>query len=182
MAKGSRKTKPATTAENKPNTLMPLLNAAFFCERVIQEKDNVLTPYRIIDSLTITPPLDDNILSQIKAINTDKVILPLAHIQFFMVLKSGDAMGERVIRLDTINPSGEKVKGVENVVNFLGGEASLYSYGPFAVRFKTEGLYWYDLKINDKLLTRVPLRIVFETPKRVNQLAEKEIRQLEEKS
>jgi hypothetical protein len=178
MAKGSRKPKaaiPPEPAQNvrltlvhrtpKPNNLMPLVNAALFCERVVAEKDNVLTAVRIVDFLTISPPLEETQLAQLKAINPTIPIQPGITLQLLLVLKSDGAVGERTLRMDTVYPSGKKEKGKENVVNFLGDEGGgVNAQGPYLIKCSEEGLYWYDLKVNGKLLTRIPLRIAFAKP------------------
>jgi hypothetical protein len=79
----------------------------------------------------------------------------------YVAFKTGDAPGDYVIQLTQISPSGVRRKIVEMPVTLLGpGENGINARSVIPILAKEEGLHWYELRLNGKLETRIPLRIV----------------------
>jgi hypothetical protein len=137
----------------------PYLTAAFFCEKVIEEKDGVPSYLRVVDILTVPEPPPEFIGEK------DGVpILPATLINVVIMLKSGEAKGKRTVRIIAIAPSGERTKGLQAEVTLAGGETGAILRGPVPIPITQEGLFWFEVRVDGKFFTRVPLRIVYSKP------------------
>lgn len=140
----------------------PYLAAAVACERVLTEEDGVLSVIRIIDRLIIGaagPEAPDE--------------MPPIPVSFtlLLVLKSGGARGRYSIHLMMEAPSGEPLPTELQLPLLLEGEErGVNLIIPVGITVEQEGLYWVDVWLADplapereeELLTRVPLRIVYQ--------------------
>lgn len=130
----------------------PYVQIATFCERVLQEADGVLSIIRAIDRITIT------------AYGTDvPPELPPAPLQLTLVaaLKSGDARGRHPVTIRTQEPSGRYLEDRSFDVSFDGEERGVNLIIQFQLE-ATEGLYWFDILVNEVELTRVPFRVIYQ--------------------
>lgn len=132
----------------------PHLAAAFFCERVLQEQDGVLSAIRLIDRLTRvqTGP------------QAPPDMEPFAHIlTILIVFKSGQARGRFTVTLQPETPAGVQLDAVDLPVQLSGGEeqgANIVLNIPFT--FEQEGLYWFDVSFEGNLVTRMPMRVLYQ--------------------
>lgn len=129
----------------------PYLAAALLCEKVLVEKDEVLSAIRIVDRIIhtaraeIMPPL-----------NVD--------LRLLLVFKSGPAHGSRNVTVRLAQPSGRVQQPVMLPIFLEGGDGDRGANLLIEVRFQAleDGLYWFDILLNEELITRVPLRIVYQ--------------------
>jgi len=140
----------------------PFVIAAVICERVLVEKDEANTLVRVVDRVTLpptaVPPLSQGQEGKApEPFSTDLIL--------FILLKSGDAKGEYAMRVDTLLPSGREITGNEFKVNFLGGIQGVHARSPLPVYLHESGLHWYSVHLNGKVITRVPLDLVYAPPK-----------------
>jgi len=142
----------------KPKAARPLLMAAFFCENILEEKEGVLTAVRIVDVLKVRIPD----LSGIPEGQPKPTIA--TQIKALLGFKSGEAKGKRTVHLTVVAPSGKRRKTVPTTVTFMGNELGVNIRAQVVVEAEEEGLYWYEVRVDGKLLTRMPLRIVHEKP------------------
>jgi hypothetical protein len=135
----------------------PHLAAAIFCERVIEDKDGVLTAIRMVDRITVTatgpaPPPE-----------MPPTVIDLTAL---ISLKSGDARGRYTIRLRGEAPSGQPLPTADNPVHYEGDERGANLVIRMALQVDLEGLYWFDVlhvdHDNERLLTRMPLRLIYQ--------------------
>ncbi len=132
----------------------PYLQAAIFCERVLQEQDGVLSVIRIVDRLTVTasgpqPP--------------DQMPPTLINLSTVITLKSGFARGSYALRLIPTTPSGKQLRETSVGVLFEGGEdRGVNVLLNIQLQAEEDGLYWFDVLLADQLLTRMPLRLVYQ--------------------
>ncbi len=133
----------------------PYLQMAIFCENVLREADSVISLIRQVDRVTTTAsgpgaPADMPRL-------TYKAHLAIA-------IKSGGARGSREIKLFRERPSG--IRDTEPLLSlsvlFEGEDRGLGIYGPVEMVFDEAGLYWFDLYVDDTLMTRMPLRVIYQ--------------------
>lgn len=132
----------------------PYLLAAFICERVLIEQDGVKSAIRIIDRLTRT----------VAEPNPPDEMQPFDYNCFLFVrLKSGSSIrGVRALRLRVVKPSGESRAAPSTSVLFEGEEdRGVDIVGPMRIRFDQTGIYWFELFFEDRLLTRIPFRVVY---------------------
>src|SRR5688572_17561076 len=94
----------------------PYLTGAFFCERAMFENDGVPSYFRVVDVLSVEKPEPDEMPPK---------MMPVAFIHAVVMLKSGDAEGERTLTIDCITPSGEMRAGNPITVTLLGGEKGI---------------------------------------------------------
>jgi hypothetical protein len=134
----------------------PYLTAACLCERVLEEKDGVLSAIRIVDRIMlqgVAPP------------GVEMPPMPPVPIMLvaLVTLKNGSARGSRRLSLQPIAPSGFKLPG-PSVPLLLEGDDDRGVNVRLVIQFQAqeEGLYWFDVLLDDELLTRMPLRVVYQ--------------------
>ena len=131
----------------------PYLTAALICEKVLQEKDDVASIIRIVDRIVVTA----------NASNSPEVMpTTTINLNILISLKSGKARGRHTVRLRTEAPSGLKLPDQLLPVLFEGEDrgANLIINANMAV--DQEGVYWFDVFLEERLLTRIPLRILYQ--------------------
>jgi len=133
----------------------PFLAAAFFCENILQDNDGILSAVRIFDSFLIQLHADTpaNIPSKEFPIRLDRHLL--------IMFKSGDAPGKHEISIKIIPPDGSHRDAQTNQLEFT---KSPHGGGNLRCAVMLEvsapGLYWADVRLDGKLVTRMPLNIV----------------------
>jgi hypothetical protein len=136
----------------------PYLAAACFCERTIEDKsDSALSAIRLIDQITISLPagLPIDFPSE-----ENRISVPVSSL---LVFKTGDAPGEHNIRVVMVSPSGKESPPFEQKFIFPAGENSginITATNKFMV--VKGGLFWLDVYLDGKQVTRMPIRILVE--------------------
>jgi hypothetical protein len=131
----------------------PYLIAALLCEKVLQEKDEVFSVIRIVDHVTITASTFD----------APETMPPTPiNLNALISLKSGSARGKDVIRWKVEAPSGLKIAEQSVPILFEGEDRGANLILNINMSVDQEGLYWFDLLLEDHLLTRIPLRILYQ--------------------
>jgi hypothetical protein len=77
----------------------PYVQAAMICDNIIQDKDNVFSAIRIVDTLTLPaqlPPAGD--------------LKPTVHLKLFVSIKSGDVTGSHEVSFRLKKPDGSYAK------------------------------------------------------------------------
>jgi hypothetical protein len=134
----------------------PYLAAACLCERVLEEKDGVLSAIRMVDRIMVqgvVPP------------GVEAPPMPAIPIQLTALIsfKNGAARGSARLTLQPRSPSDFKLPGPSFPILFEGDEDRGVNIR-FLVQFQAqeEGLYWFDVLLDEELLTRMPLRVVYQ--------------------
>jgi hypothetical protein len=141
----------ASQAEMEPST-GPYVQLAAFCERVLTEQDGVNSLIRIVDRIYplvqaeegSPPPTPYNLTAVIG-------------------LKSGRARGNHQLTLRPEAPSGLRLPEFSVSVLFEGEDRGINVLIPLAVPTDQEGLFWFDVLVDQQLMTRIPLRVVHRT-------------------
>ncbi len=130
----------------------PYLQAALICERVLMEQDGVASIIRVVDRVQIaasgpSPP---------------ETMPPFsANLTLMIILKSGRARGPQPVRVTIEQPSGT-ARDAGLMTAFLEGEdRGVNLMMQMAIQFTEQGLYWFGIYVTDKLMTRIPLRIIY---------------------
>ncbi len=131
----------------------PYLAAAVLCEKVLQEKDGVVSAIRLVDRFVITasgaqPP------GQMPKINLAMTAL--------IIFKSGDARGSRTVAIKPIMPSGRVLPETLLPMFLEGDDRGANLIANIKLEVSEEGLYWFEVSCNDDFVTRVPLRVVYQ--------------------
>lgn len=131
----------------------PYLAAAHFCEKVLAEKDGVLSAIRIIDRITVTAS---------GAAPPEKMPQATIGITAFISFKSGFFKGSAEIKLVGRNPSQKVFANATLPMLFEGEDRGATSVLQMNMAVNEDGLYWFDVLIGDRLITRMPLRVIYQ--------------------
>ncbi len=131
----------------------PHVGLATFCDKALLERDGVLSVIRAIDRLTVVAqggeaPAE---LPQEHKINPTLVI----------GLRSDQALGRHQLIIEGEEPDGNRLPSAKFDLMFEGGERGINIVAPIVLNAK-EGLYWFTVKLGDQLLTKVPLRVIYQ--------------------
>lgn len=141
-------------APAQPTEQGPYLTAALLCERVLVEQDGVKSAIRIIDRVIRTA----------MGPNPPERMEPFDYQVFLMItLKSGWARGSYPLRVCVVRPPESESRTVlQQTVLFEGEEdRGVELIGGMTIRFELEGIYWFEVLLAERLLTRIPLRVVY---------------------
>ncbi len=132
----------------------PYLSTAVFCEKVLQEKDGVVSVIRIVDRfiLTASGPQPPEKMPPMTIATTA-----------FLSFKSGFAKGSHTVKLVSMDPSGRPA-GPEALlpVFFEGDDRGANITVNVNLRVAEEGLYWFEVLLGERLITKIPLRVVYQ--------------------
>jgi hypothetical protein len=126
------------------------LNIAVFCERVLREADNVMSLIRVIDRFYVRGA----------SVEMGNHVLRFVIVLLF---KAGFLRGKQIIRVRPLSPSKKQLPAMEIPTLFEGDEDrgnATVAETQFVVN--EEGLYWFDVFLNDELVTRMPLRVIYQ--------------------
>jgi len=129
----------------------PYVTAALLCEKVLQEKDEVLSVLRIIDRLQYRLEMPEPIPKDLK---------PIINIQGLVGIKSGPCKGEHAIKVIAEKPNGERKEAASYPVTFLGGDHGQNIILNIGLGIDQDGLYWFDVVFDEEVLTRIPLMVI----------------------
>jgi len=135
-------------SSNREETYRPLLRIAAFCEKFLQERDGTVSLIRIVDRITVRGQSKD---------------MPALPVSLFLVVSfmSGFMRGKASIRVKPVTPSGKELERVEFPVLFEGEDRGVNIVHNITLVTREEGLYWFDLYVEDELITRIPLRVLY---------------------
>lgn len=135
---------------DQPDLLRAWLALAVFCERVLREADNVLSLIRVIDRFNVTGATAE----------MQPTVLPFTIVISF---KSGFLRGKQDIRVRPKSPTGKDLPALDFPVLFEGDDDRGNVLAAQVNFIATEeGLYWFDVYLNDELITRMPLRVAYQ--------------------
>lgn len=130
---------------------------AVLCEKVLQEKDGVLSIIRVIDRLVIGATGAD-----VPA----EMPHGQANMTMVIMLKSGDARGRHNLSVSPELPSGGRLPKNQLPVLFEGEDRGINAVINMNLAITEEGLYWFDIILDEnQILTRVPLRVLYQPMK-----------------
>jgi hypothetical protein len=139
-----------------PHTNGPYVTVACLCERVLTEPDGVQSAIRIVDRITsqvLSAGLASSELAPAPTVLVDLFVL--------IILKNGQATGSHRLQISPIAPSNLKLPSTSVDVLFEGGPDRGISFvAPVKFVAQEEGLYWFDVTLDDEPLTKMPLRII----------------------
>lgn len=122
--------------------------ASFFCERPLIEQDGVMSAIRIFDKIFV-PKLEQD--------EPPQSIVPLT---LLLMFKGGGYKGPAKVRVVPKRPSGMVRPEFEQDIQLpeqQNGGANVIANVAFAPA--EEGVYWFDVFVNDELITRIPLEV-----------------------
>jgi len=135
----------------------PYLQMAVICERVLREQDGVLSLIRVIDRITHT----------IVGAQLPDPLPPVSYTMWFVLaLKSGSARGRQTLKMVQEQPSGLRRDLLEHSIMLEGEDRGTNFVAQIQAKFEQEGVYWFDVFLNDQFMTRMPLRLTYNLVRR----------------
>ncbi len=131
----------------------PYLIAALLCEKILQEQDGTLSIIRMIDRFTLTAP----------ASSSPETFPPMTlNCNLLLSFKSGNAKGKSTVKLKIEAPSGIKLPEQLLPVLFEGDDRGVNLNLGLNLIIDQEGVYWFEILLEEEFLTRVPLRVLYQ--------------------
>ena len=130
----------------------PYIQMAGLCENVIEDKTGALSLIRIVDTITHTEARPD------APAEMPAVTYPM---KMVIMLKSGRARGRHELKIIPEMPSGEFKSSITRSIHMEGEERGFNNVINMFFTFTMEGLYWFNVYLDDSLLTRIPLRMKY---------------------
>jgi len=132
----------------------PYLQAAFFCERLLEEVDGVLSAIRMVDTI-IFPEVE----------TSTGVQEPVVNLTLFIAFKAGRARGsyDLTVAMEQLPDEGSPrpTERHSQTILFAGADhGGITVIMPLAMSVDQEGVYWFRISLDDRLVTRLPLRVV----------------------
>jgi hypothetical protein len=137
----------------------PHLSAAFLCERVLTERDNVQSFIRIVERFTVPK------LSLPEGVPVPAALqAPPVQFSLVVVLKAGDlGIGKYKVSIALTKPDGTESPANDFEVFFNGSdENGVAMISPIAIPTPEEGLHWFNIYFEGKLITRIPMRVLYQ--------------------
>lgn len=128
----------------------PYLNAALLCDSILEEKDNRLSLIRILTELTV------NLVAPDAPADMPTVDLPLNGIFTF---NAGGRPGDYAANVMLIDPRGNRRLGVESTLTFKHDHHTLNLIVRGGFKATMPGLYWVQVTLAGRELTRLPLLV-----------------------
>ncbi len=128
----------------------PHVQIACFCDLVLQDKTNTFSLIRIVDTITFT-----------EAGPEPPEIMPMKNLETWLVLsfKSGSARGRSEVKAVPEMPNGQAKTPLVFTVHFEGEEKGANIIAQIKMPLEYEGLYWFDIFVDEQKITRIPLRV-----------------------
>jgi hypothetical protein len=129
----------------------PFVSIACICQTPLNETNGQLSIIRVTDRVQI--------------IGTLPKMQPQALQNLFLVLvlRSAELHGQsHNVRITAAFPSGNQVNVGESSALFEGDERGPGIIAPLAFVATEEGLYWFEVFLEDQLLTKIPLRVQYQ--------------------
>ena len=128
----------------------PYIQAACFCNMALEDKTGTLSLIRIIDNVVHTEvgPSPPEEMPPVPF--TGKLVL---------MLKSGRAIGRHTLKVEPELPSGETEGNIILTIHFEGEEKGQNVVTDLRYIFKHEGLYWFNIYLDDEKMTAIPFRV-----------------------
>jgi hypothetical protein len=139
----------------------PYVTVAAVCERVIEEKDGVLSAIRLIDQLSYEFVEVANQPAGTAAVEQPVIVMNSVDLTVLICLKAGTMRGDYLASLEMQQPGGKVVRLYSDLsVTF--GEAgngvninTKFPLPPFA----PPGVYWFVFRWDGEELTRFPFTL-----------------------
>ena len=132
------------------HSMRPFVQVAAICQAPIQETNGLFSVFRIMDRLPVQG-FSDEMQPQ-----------PLHMLSLVIILKSGEMSGKFTLKIVPETPSGKRLAPVNITALFERDERGVIFQGPLGLVVTEEGLYWFDVMLEQDVLTRIPLRVMYQ--------------------
>jgi hypothetical protein len=140
-----------------PRNTLPYVQAAAFCEQILEDKDGVMSAIRMFDRVSVPTPG-----APPPGVSADA--LPAIMVKVLLLLKSGSVKGRKNVKVLSESPNGFNRSTAEASADFSGDEWGVNLQFQMSIPLEGEGLYWCNVLVGNALVTRMPLRITYVNP------------------
>jgi hypothetical protein len=133
--------------------MRPYVQVAAVCQTALQEPTGILSLIRITDRINLV------------GLTEEMRPHPLNQFALAVLMKSGPMKGKYKWKVECESPSGKVTPvtpGPPMTALFEGDEHGIKLVIPLAIVAEEEGLYWFNVVLEEDLLTRIPLRILYQ--------------------
>lgn len=130
-------------------SITPWVQIAAFCQTTLQEANGAMSIIRLVDRHLVVG-------------STEEMQPTTVNLILIIVLKSGNMQGSATMTVAAVDPNGEGLPPLKIGVLFEGLERGPGLVTQIGLVVKDAGLYWFDVLIDGVLLTRIPLRILYQ--------------------
>lgn len=131
---------------------LPIVNAAFVCEKILREPDNVFSAIRVVDVFHLPPET---------ASLPDDSGVPISAM---IVVRGGDYRGNGEVSFSIVTPDGKQHDVPQKwpilFSDPISGTNLIFN---FALKFKHVGTTWVEVLWNGELLTKFPITLALQT-------------------
>jgi hypothetical protein len=131
----------------------PYIRIATLCEALIEERDGLWTVVRMLDRMTrhaVGP----------QAPGEMEPFTVSTHLALH--IDTGEARGNHEIAIRLEAPSGLSEQLLATTVTLESADRGVRFHFPGQIAVTSAGLYWFIILFDNQVLTRVPLRILYE--------------------
>lgn len=142
----------------------PHLSAAFLCEKILYERDGVPTFVRVVERFTI--PVMPKLPAGLQLPPGMQIQTALIQITMVVMLKAGDlGSGKYNMKVTHDKPSGGAAVLAQTFGVFFNGgdENGVAVISPMQIPNPEEGLHWFNVYFEESLLTRIPMRVLYQS-------------------
>ena len=136
----------------KIESFRPYLATAIFCEKVLHEKDGVLSAIRIVERINVSAG----------AGAPDEMPSVPVQLTALLMFKSGFMRGKGTVTLTPQSPSVKRMPEAKFPALFEGEDRGVNLVVNVGLQAEEEGLYWFDVCFEQELVTRMPLRVLYQ--------------------
>src|SRR5437867_12477948 len=137
---------------SEPTVAMPVprpwVQLATLCQTALTENTGQVSIIRIVNRWIVvgaTPEMQPT-----------NIQLTLA-----IILKSDQMRGQYQLRVRLRSPTGNVSEGPELPALFEGDDRGVQAILPSGILATEQGLYWFEVLVEEEVVTRVPLRILY---------------------
>jgi hypothetical protein len=136
----------------------PHVTVAALCEKVIEDKQGVLSLIRVVDQITHSLVGAD--------VPDDMPPFTITDLVLVIMVKADQTRGRYSIKVRPNDPSGRDMPVMQTPIHLEPGHGGINLVLPIQFRVELEGVYWFDILFSagaghDRLLSRVPLQVMY---------------------
>ncbi len=130
----------------------PFVRSALLCEKVLQERDGVMSYIRVIDRVMRTDRRPD----------APENLEPFQHSMYAALsFVAGDARGRHTVVMEIEPPNGLKKQIASIDVQFEGGNKAAAIAALLNITLDAEGVHWIHVLLDGEPITQIPLEVQY---------------------
>jgi hypothetical protein len=148
MAKGDK----SKTARHQQRStpIGPFVSATLIAEKLLMEQDGAGTIVRIVDRVGLDSAVANHPMGEMVGLN----------LTILVAFRAGGFKGKSRVLIVHETPSGKSEPIGYSEMQFDGTAAQTVNVqAPIVLRWEGAGQYWYDILLDDRFVSRIPLQM-----------------------